>query len=205
MSEHRKTEERDEVLFAFHQACQRPTADQIIEWAERFPQFAEDIRAHAAVSRDWDACEDLPLAEPDQTMLERAYSNALSALYSAEIKASPAASLSAAQDFQGILAQRNKEIFQVADELNIARGVAHDLFNGWMLPPVRKRLVDAVMTSLSITCAAFDHALLIAVKNPRMGHAKSHQAPTVRQRTCDEIIRDSNMPDERIRYWLEEN
>lgn len=205
MSEHRKTEERDEVLFAFHQACQRPTADQIIEWAERFPQFAEDIRAHAAVSRDWDACEGLPLAEADPTMLERAYSNALSALYSAEIKATPAASLSAAQDFQGILAQRNKEIFQVADELNIARGVAHDLFNGWMLPPVRKRLLDAVITSLSITRAAFDCALLIAVKNPRMGYAKSHQAPTVTQRTCDEIIRDSNMPDDRIKYWLEED
>src|ERR1700720_1062418 len=96
MSKHNIAEERDDVLFAFHQACERPTAQQIIEWAERYPQFADDIRAHAAVSRDWAACKELPVAEADETMLDRAYSNALSALYDAEIKASSSASSSSA-------------------------------------------------------------------------------------------------------------
>jgi len=95
MSKHNIAEERDDVLFAFHQACERPTAEQIIEWASRYPQFAEDIRAHAAVSRDWDACEGLPAAEADEVMLARGYSNALNALYSAEIEAEASAPLPA--------------------------------------------------------------------------------------------------------------
>ena len=53
-----KIVDRDEVLFAFHQTCTDPTAEQIIEWVERFPQFADDIRAHAAILKDWAADED---------------------------------------------------------------------------------------------------------------------------------------------------
>jgi hypothetical protein len=205
MNTYNKNEERDEVLFAFHQACERATADEIIEWTERYPQFAEDIRAHAAVSRDWVACEGLPAAEADGTMLERAYSNALSKLYDAELKASASgAGRSAAQGFQEILAQRNKEIFELAGELDIARSVLADLFNGWMLAPVRKRLIDAVTSSLSITRSAFDAAFALASQNPRFGYAKAEQAPIVIQRSCDDIIRDSNMSEERKAYWLEE-
>jgi hypothetical protein len=50
MSHHNRKEERDEVLFAFHQACERPTAEQIIAWTDRYPQFADDIRSHATAS-----------------------------------------------------------------------------------------------------------------------------------------------------------
>lgn len=206
MNQYKTTEERDDVLFAFHQACERPTADQIIEWSERYPQFAEDIRAHAVISRDWAACEELSTVEADETMLERGYSNALSKLYDAEIKASSSASSStAARSFQEILAQRNKEVFQIAGELDIARGILADLFNGWMLAPVRKRLIDAVMSSLSISRAAFDAAFSLANQSPRLGHAKAHQGPSIVRRPCDEIIRESNMSEERKRYWLEED
>ena len=44
---------RDEVLYAFHRAYERPSAAEIIEWVTRYPQFAEDIRGHAALARDW--------------------------------------------------------------------------------------------------------------------------------------------------------
>ena len=40
-----KNKDRDEVLFAFHQACNDPTAQEIIKWVKRYPQFANDIRA----------------------------------------------------------------------------------------------------------------------------------------------------------------
>ena len=89
MNQQNRKEERDEVLFAFHQACERPTAEQIITWIERYPQFAEDIRVHAAIGRDSRA--GAPAAEADETMFARAYSNALNALYQAEIEASSAA------------------------------------------------------------------------------------------------------------------
>jgi hypothetical protein len=205
MSQHNKKEDRDEVLFAFHQACERPTAEQIIAWTDRYPQFAEDIRSHAAVSRDWAASEGLPAVEAEETMLARAYSNALNALYEAEIEASSAAPAHAAKNFHEMLKEREKEVYQLAGEFDIARGVLADLFNGWMLAPVRKRLIDSVMSSLSITRAAFDDALAFALQNPRFGHAKANDAPIVTARPCDEIIRDSNMSPERKRYWLEES
>jgi hypothetical protein len=205
MSAQINAEDRDEVLFAFHQACESPTADQIIEWIERYPQFADDIRAHAAVSRDWAAREGLPVAEADETMLARAYSNALNAIYNAEIKASSPAPVSPFQGFHEILAAHRKEVFELASELDIARGVLADLFNGWMLPPIHKQLVDAICYSLSITVEEFNNAFRGALQNPRFGHAKADKTPAVLARRCDEIIRDSNMSDERKRYWLEEN
>ncbi len=205
MTTRNKTEDRDEVLFAFHQASERPTAEQIIEWVIRYPQFAEDIRAHAAVSRDWAARCGAPVAEADESMLARGYSNALNALYNAEIRASSPAPASTSQSFHEMLAARGKEIFQLASELDIARSVLADLFNGWMLAPIRERLIDRVLFSLTITREAFDSALQFALKNPRLGHAKADKTPTVTPRSYDEVIRDSNMSPERKRYWLEED
>jgi hypothetical protein len=205
MNQNKRKEERDEVLFAFHQACDRPTAEQIIAWTTRYPQFAEDIRAHAAISRDWAESEVLPALEPDETMLARTYSIALNALYEADAKASSPAPVQAAKSFQEVIKEHGKEVFQLAAELDIDRGVLADLFNGWMLAPVRKRLVDAVTASLSMTRAMFDNALTFALQNPRFGYAKADSAPSVTARPCDEIIRASNMPPERKRYWLEED
>jgi hypothetical protein len=211
MNQQRKNEDRDEVLFAFHQACERPTAEEIIEWTERYPQFADDIRSHAAISRDWAASEDLPGEEADETMLARAYSNALDALYKAESKAKErttaavSASLPAAKSFHDVLAERGKETFELAHEMDIARSVLADLFNGWMLAPIRNRIIEAVTKSLAITRAGFDYALTFALQNPRFGHAKADGSPTVTARPCDEIIRESNMSDERKRHWLEED
>ena len=53
MTDPRKAEDRDSVLFAFHQECERPTAEQIIAWTKRFPEFADDIHDHATVAWDW--------------------------------------------------------------------------------------------------------------------------------------------------------
>ena len=76
---------RDEMLFAFHQAYENPTTEQIIEWVRRYPQFADDIRAHAAVARDWASSKDVPVAELDESMLARGYRRVLDALRKAEV------------------------------------------------------------------------------------------------------------------------
>jgi hypothetical protein len=196
---------RDEVLLAFHEAYPRPTADQIVEWVTRYPEFAEDIRAHAAVAHDWAVCSELPAFEPDETMLARGYSNALNVLYNVEVESSEAASNTASEGFYEILARNNKEAYEIAAELDIARGVLAALFNGSMLPPIRARIVSAVVAVLSITRAKFDSALEFALLNPRFGHAKASQAPSIQPRPCDDIIRNSAMSAERKRYWLEQD
>jgi hypothetical protein len=202
MNRNNMNEERDTVLYAFHRECERPTVEQILDWVRRYPEFAEDIRAHAAVSYDWVAAGNTAHLEATQALLDRGYSNALNALYNAQAKAEASAR---AQSFHDIAAARNTDVVRVAREIDIARSVIADLFNGWMLAPIRKRLVEAVCKVLAIPRDAFDVALMIALQNPRFGHAKASQSPTIKARSCDDIIQDSNMPPERQRYWLEED
>ena len=203
MNTNMKADERDKVLLAFHQACERPTAKQIIEWIDRYPQYADDIRAHAVVSRDWAAQEGLPVAQPDDIMLARAHSRALNTLYNAEVEASKS-TLEVSHDFHELAKACGKEVFQIASDLDISRSVLADLFNGWMKPPIRPRLVDALVTALAISRSGFEQAIQHAVQNPRIGHAKANGFPKVITRGYDEIVRESNMTPERKSYWLEE-
>jgi len=203
MNESAKREERDAILIAFHQACEKPSTEQIIAWIERYPEYAEDIRAHAAVSLDWAACEAVDAeVEVSQSLLDRGFSNALNAFYGAEQRAKAEANV---KSFQDLAAARNIDVVQMAREMDIARGVLAALFNGHMLPPIRQRLVEHVCRLLAITRDAFDAALALVLSQPRFGHAKASAAPTVRARQCDEIIRESPMSPERQRYWLEED
>jgi hypothetical protein len=207
MNEHKRKEDRDDVLYAFHRECERPTAAQILRWIERYPQYADDIRAHAAVSRDWAAQEVGPAVEPSTALLARTYSNALNAIFNADAKAREAAAeqQAAAQSFHDLAAARQKEIYQVADDVDVGREVVADLFNGWMRRPVRTRLIEGICTALQMTREAFDAALTLALAQPRLGHAKFSTAPTITPRSCDDIIRDSDTSPERKRYFLEED
>ena len=45
-------------------------------------------------------------------------------------------------------------------------------------------------------------ALEKALAAPRLGLAKADAAPTVNARSYEEVIRDSDMTPEQIRYWL---
>jgi len=202
MNESAKREERDAILIAFHQACEKPTAEQIVSWIERYPEYAEDIRAHAAVSLDWAARDADTEVEVSQSLLERGLSNALNAFYDAEQRAKAEANV---KSFHDLAAARNIDVVQMAREMNIARGVLAALFNGLMLPPIRMRLIEHVCRLLAITREMFDAALTLVLSQPRFGHAKASGAPTVRARCCDEIIRESSMTSERQRYWLEED
>jgi hypothetical protein len=81
-ADHTHLSHRDEVLLQFHEAYPVPTVKQIIEWAERHPQFAEDIRAHAAVSRDWAAKGGMTADEPTKIELDRAFNRAIDVMMS---------------------------------------------------------------------------------------------------------------------------
>jgi hypothetical protein len=208
MTEQKQTADRDEVLFAFHQACARPTVEQIIEWTRKFPHLADDIRAHAAVSRDWEARKGIASVPPSESELESAFSRTLSALYDAEIEVGAAKSASAFQSFPQLLSARGKDVPALAREIGgnigIARGVLADLVNGGMHGPVGKRFLHAVNTALSITPDGFYAALQSALAAPRLGQAKANTTPIVNARSYDEVIRSSGMTPEQIRYWLDE-
>lgn len=205
MTDEIKTADRDEVLFAFHQECERPSAEQIVAWVNRFPQFAEDIRAHAAVAWDWATETVDSKVEVDESKLARAYSEALNIIYSAETSTLPEQIATSVRTFQQMQAAVGKETYQLARELDVGRTVLADLFNGWMLPPIRRRLIDALQSLFGITRDEFDAALKCALSTPRFGHAKASHTPTGIVRPCDDIIRDSNMSPARKLHWLEED
>ena len=205
MTDQIKTADRDEVLFAFHQECERPSAEQIVAWVNQFPQFAEDIRAHAAVAWDWATQPVDSQVEVNETMSARAYSQALNIIYSAEHSGVSASDEPACRTFQEMQTAVGKETHHLAKEMNIARSVLADLFNGWMQPPIRRRLVHSLRSLLSISDKQFNAALDHARQAPYFGYAKGNQTPIVTSRPCDDIIRDSNMSPERKRYWLEED
>lgn len=195
---------RDEVLLAFHEACDVPSADDIVAWVGRYPQFADDIREHAAIRRDWAGERQLPERKPDDVDLARARSRALNALHAARAAAQepvPQAPVS----FDAMMRARAVNVRAVARQLDIGVDVLGDMISGVMLAPVGPRLVDAWTAFFAISRDAFDVALEAVQGAPRLGYAKASGEPTVVRRTYEDIVRSSPlMSDERIRFWLGE-
>lgn len=205
MTDQTKAARRDEVLFAFHWECTCPTVDQIINWTQRYPEFADDIRAHAAIIRDWAGDEGSDEEEVDELMLNRARSRALNAIYHAQVAAQSEASPDNKLTFDQLLSASGLSTPQLSRALDIGRDVLSDLFRGRMRPPIGDRLVSALMEKLMVTEAQIDRALTHALANPAIGQARATQQPTVIQRSYKEIVRSSTMSSERKSYWLNED
>jgi hypothetical protein len=204
MTDQTKAMRRDEVLFAFHRDCTHPTAEQIIEWTQRYPEFADDIRAHAAIICDSAANEGTEEEEVDELWMNRANSRALNAIYAAQVAAQSAAGSDSDVTFDQLMSAAGFATPQLSRALDIGREVLSDLFRGRMRPPIGQRLVAALMEKLQATQAQFDHALSRAMARPSVGHARATQQPTVVQRSYEEIVRSSSMSPERVSYWLDE-
>lgn len=208
MSSKIKATDRDEVLFAFHQASARPTADQIIEWTSKYPQFAEDIRDFAAVSLEWEDTDETSSDEPTELELNRAFSNALNALHSGAAKAASAKAISEAQTIAEVLSIRGVDIPTLAPGfggVGIKRSVLADLVNGGMVGPIGRRFRETFMQALAMTGEAFDSAFAATQAAPRLGHAKASEPPRVIPRSFVDVIKTSGMTADQIKYWLDED
>ena len=204
MIDQNRTDELDEVLFAFHRACADPSAAEIIAWTERYPQYAEDIRAHAAILKDWAARKDLPEDEPDEAMLARARSRALDALFNAEAE-QRTAETGKALSFEQMIIARGTDVPALARELDVPRSVLADVFGGGMYPPIGSRLLIALSEKLGFTAKVIEAAVDEAFRTPRLGYAKANAPPGIIRRSYAEIIKDTSMSPERKSYWLEED
>lgn len=201
MTKQSRTEARNDVLFALHEASSRPTAEQIIEWVERYPEFAEDIRAHAAVAREWDADAGLLNVEVDESLIAVAYSRALNVIYNAQNSKD-----GTDRSFQDIMAARKMNVPQLARSIDIKRAIVGDLVSGRMRGPFKNIFINAIGAALGITGETFHAAHGIALAQPTLGHAKADHAPVVVVRTYEEIIRTCDeLTDHEKRRWLEED
>ncbi|MBK8401836.1 MAG: helix-turn-helix transcriptional regulator [Propionivibrio sp.] len=203
MTDKNENADRDDVLFAFHQECSRPTANDISTWVRRYPQFAEDIRIHASIARDMADEEENPLEVPE-AVFQRGYSRALSALYSADHE-NAASESDTFSSFEAVLEARGKTIPALANEIGIPRSVIADLFGGRASPPLSKRMMEALQHSLAISAEKVFHLLQTALVQPKLGMAKATNISAVVARPFEEVIRTSGMSEEKIRYWLEDD
>lgn len=204
MNNPKTDKKRDEVLFALHKECTNPTAEQIMDWVKRFPQYADDIRSHAAIIKDWVARETLPVLEPSEDLVSRSQSRAMNALYKAQTNTVPETSDEDAT-FEQLMSSRGTDVPALAREIDISRGILAALVGGRMLPPAGDRLAEALMSYLDITRNIFNNAHEAACVTPRLGHAKAKSTPNVIACSYEELIRASSMPNERKQYWLGED
>jgi hypothetical protein len=193
--------ERDKVLFTLHKSCSNPTAAEIDEWVKQYPQYADDIRSHAAIIKDWAARKGLPGADPDPAMVSRSQSRTLDALHKARAAGT---SNQAALTFDQIMAASGTNVPDLARNLDINRGVLAALVGGRMLAPVGERLVSALVNCWAITIGTFDSALHLALTAPRLGIPKAASNPTIIPHSYEHFVRSSSMTDARKKYWLGE-
>jgi hypothetical protein len=205
MIEQNRIPERDEVLFAFHQTCDNPTAEQVSEWTRRYPQYADDIREHAAMRAQWASDSDERDAQPDDSLLARGRSQALNLLHSARQESAAAQNVSEKTWPQAVSAA-GFDIPRLARCIDIDRMVLAELNAGRMRLPLGRRLSDALTDVLGMTTAWLERAVSDLLAGPRrLGHAKADEAPTINTRSYAEVIRASPMTEDDKRYWLGED
>jgi len=205
MNEQNRTLERDEVLLAFHQTCDNPTGEQVVEWTKRYPEFADDIRAHAAVRADWASGPDEHDEQPDESMLARGRSHALNLLHNARQESAPAQNVSE-KTWPQAVSTAGFDIPRLARCINIDRMVLAELNAGRMRLPLGRRLADALTDVLGMSVAWLERAVSDLLAGPRrLGHAKADEAPTINTRSYAEVIHASSMSETEKRYWLGED
>ena len=206
MTKQNKIADRDEVLFAFHDECERPTAADIARWVELYPQFEMDIREHAALSGEWDDTVDG--ADVDESTLARGRSNALNLLHQIRQQhlQPQAADENAVQSWPLIVSGAGFDIPRLASLIRIDRMVLAELNAGRMRLPIGKRLSKALSDALNISMERLGLVLSNLVNQPmRLGHAKAVGPPIIKTRTYVEIIQASGMPPEEKQFWLDES
>ena len=192
-------QERDEVLIAFHEECDIPTRADVERWTQAHPDFAQDIREHAAVRLAMVADLVEHPAQLDDDMVARGRSRVQAAMFEAEAgdRATPSG-----PTLTAMLASAGLTQPELARRLPIKRVVVADLFAGRMRD-VRPRFSTAISRELGVSVVAFNVAHAHAARIPALGgRAKSVGQPVANQRTFEEIIRSSGMSDEEIAYWL---
>jgi hypothetical protein len=176
----------------------------VSEWTRRYPQYADDIREHAALRAQWASESDKHSAEPDESMLARGRSHALNLLHGARQEA--VVQNVSEKTWPQAVSAAGFDIPRLARCINIDRMVLAELNAGRMRLPLGRRLTDALTDVLSMSAAWLERVVFDLLAGPRrLGHAKADEAPTINTRSYAEVIHASSMSEDEKRYWLGED
>lgn len=194
---------RDEVLFAFHEAHERPTPEEVMKWTRQHPEFAEDIIAHAEHLLSLDALKEFRDDQPDEAAVERNWSWTLNAMFEAEKAGSstPAAAPSG-ETFAQLLEKSGLTIPALARLIDIDRLVLGELNAGRLRPPINARLLDALSKAFHRARNELDQIIERTIATPKLGNAKASNKPEVYAQSYESVILSSDMSAEKKNYWL---
>ena len=196
MRTHPDAGDRDAVLFAFGEACPRPSDAEVAAWAERHPELAEAIRDHAEALH---AVGDDDL-EPSPALLLRGRGRALDILATARARAGATAP---SVRFADLMAAAGVDLPRLSRTLDIGRAPLVDVVQGRMRLPAPRALVAAFARGLGTSLDVVAAAMASAAASPQMGPAKATNVPSAKPRSFAAIVRaDASMTEERKAYWL---
>jgi hypothetical protein len=183
----------DEVLFEFHKAIDIPTPEVVTRWTLDYPQFADDIRAHAVEIIDMEA-------------LAAAAESAV-ACTEAPPKTATGGVERVAGTLREVIGSVGLSLPRFADELGIARSIVADVNSGRILVSTVPRRF------LRLAAARLDQAIdvladIVGGQKETVAAAmlKAVSGPTAgRPVTWAEAVQASDMDDERKAFWLSED
>lgn len=197
----RNNTRRDEVLFAFHEACEHPTAEQIMEWTTKYPEFAEDIAAHAEYLLASEAQQDLQIKQPDEADVARSWSWTLNAIFEAE-KAGHLNTKSDGETFSQLLEQSGMTIPALARRIDIDRLVIGEINAGRLRPPINARLLIALAKIFERAVDDLEQIIARTLARPMLGNAKASNRPEVHAQSYESVIQSTDMSLDKKNYWL---
>ena len=222
MTNYTTKEEKSEILYAFHLACEYPTARDIITWTNQYPQYADDIREHAELLLAQKSRSQSEPLKPDEKMLAKGRSEAMSAIYEAEKTAGESIDDSeieantadgsdsvpepaSAVNFDLLLKNARKSIPTLARDIDIDRAVIAEVAAGRVRLPMGDRFLSAIASVLGLTPDNIVAAIQQSLHRPRLGPAKARDRPVIGSVPYRDVVSSSiNMTPEQIQYWLDE-
>lgn len=170
----------DDVLFEFHQVPDPISPKLLNAWTSRYPQFADEIRAHAVEIMDMELLASTQGASAAQT------------------RVSEAVTLRAA------LQEAGTSLRDFADRLDISRSVVSDINSGRIDPAtISKRFARLGAAQIDRAMDWFEAVVRSSRETGPAPAFKAKALPSVgRQRTWEEAIRGSEMDEDRRSFWL---
>ena len=175
----------DEVLFAFHQAVDIPSPQEVARWTKDYPQFADEIRAHAVEIIDMEA-----LAADEPIVGEAAVS-----------KPAPAAS---GKTLREVIRECGMSLADFADDIDISPAVVSDVNTGRILPEtVPQKFARVAAGFLKRAVEDISATVMGAKERPALAMLKAKAGPVEgRAVTWEEAVLASDMDEDRKAFWL---
>lgn len=174
------SETLDDVLFEFHQVADPISPELLNVWTGRYPQFADEIRAHAVEIMDMELLASTQAAAAAQSLVGETVT------------------------LRAALQEAGTSLRDFADRLDISRSVVSDINSGRIDPAtIPKRFARLGAAQIDRAMDWFESIVRSSRERAPTPAFKAKAAPsTGRQRTWEEAIRGSDMDEDRRSFWL---